>query len=48
MYSFLLLLASAAATVAAIGPLTIKGTKFFDASGTQFFFKGIRGTSLVF
>ena len=41
MYSFLVLLAtSLAGGVAAISPLTIKGTKFFDANGTQVYFKG--------
>jgi hypothetical protein len=40
MYSFLALIASLAGAVAAISPLTIKGTKFFDANGTQVYFKG--------
>jgi len=33
-------LASLIVAVNAISPLTIKGTKFYDANGTQVFFKG--------
>jgi hypothetical protein len=40
MYSLLGLFALLAGCVAAISPLTIKGTKFFDSTGTQVYFKG--------
>jgi len=41
MYWFCVL-ASLIVAVSAISPLTIKGTKFYDANGTQVFFKGKR------
>jgi hypothetical protein len=40
MFSLWLLLVVAGGIVEAISPLTIKGTKFFDSTGKQVFFKG--------
>jgi hypothetical protein len=41
MHSLLTWIALSAGAVAAISPVTIKGTKFFDATGAQVYFKGI-------